>query len=81
MKKTIFDLCTDVSDCFVAVIEVRLFLKFFMAVFIFLISLFPVRSRVNALSEKEMPLELKGARERSSYGGHNFPAFNLVAHF
>ena len=25
MKKTIFDLCTDITDCFVAVIEVQLF--------------------------------------------------------
>ena len=70
MKKTIFDLCTDVTDCFVAVIEVRLFLWFSMSLF-FLFSLFSVRIRVNALSEKEMPP--KGARERSSDGGHDFP--------
>ena len=25
VKKTIFDLCTDITDCFVAVIEVQLF--------------------------------------------------------
>ena len=30
VKKTIFDLCTDITDCFVAVIEVQLFWPFFI---------------------------------------------------